>query len=133
MLRRTQAPGLQRQARVKQTRLSLSLVWRCSCFKALRVRERVQHLYHDPVVQTGETCCATDMTQYEKGKKNYNLNIHFFLTPKSFDMKFLKTCLSPTFAENFRKECQLCTETLTFHARHHYFGPPCTNQPWLPC
>ena len=22
-------------------------------------------LYHDPVVQTGETCCASDMTEYE--------------------------------------------------------------------
>ena len=26
----------------------------------------VQHLYHDPVVQTGETCCASVMTEYEK-------------------------------------------------------------------
>ena len=23
-------------------------------------------LYHDPVVQTSETCCASDMTEYEK-------------------------------------------------------------------
>ena len=30
----------------------------------------VQHLYHDPVVQTGETCCASDMTEYEKRIKN---------------------------------------------------------------
>ena len=29
----------------------------------------VHHLYHDPVVQTGEKCCATDMTAYEKGIK----------------------------------------------------------------
>ena len=29
----------------------------------------VQHLYHDPVVQTGETCCAIDMTEYEKTEK----------------------------------------------------------------
>jgi len=26
----------------------------------------VQHLYHDPVVQAGETCCAIDVTEYEK-------------------------------------------------------------------
>ena len=26
----------------------------------------VQHLDHDPVVQAGETCCAIDMTEYEK-------------------------------------------------------------------
>ena len=36
---------------------------------------RVQHLlYHDPVVQTGEACCVTVMTEYEKGiqkRKNH--------------------------------------------------------------
>ena len=36
-----------------------------AAYRALRVHG-VQHLYHDSVVQTGETCCATDMTEYEK-------------------------------------------------------------------
>ena len=27
------------------------------------------YLYRDPVVRTGETCCASVMTEYEKGGK----------------------------------------------------------------
>jgi len=28
----------------------------------------VQHLYHDPAVQAGETYCTIDMTEYENRK-----------------------------------------------------------------
>ena len=36
----------------------------------------VQHRCHDLVVQTGEICCASVMTEYEKKKFNSDLSYH---------------------------------------------------------
>jgi len=48
-----------------------------------------QHLYHGLVVQAGEICCASDMTQYEKGiKQAHNVNLIITI----FDFLLIKTC-----------------------------------------